>query len=71
MLEFEGKFYDTQKAIKDEWYPTRSQFMVRKYIVERGCKTRAEVAMAEAQNERAGRAKSIAAAKKSRFTSKS
>lgn len=68
MIEFEGKQYTSQTAIRDEWYPGRSTHIVRRYVVDGGCKTRMEVAIAESKAASAGRAKCIAAARRSGFT---
>lgn len=68
MIEFEGKQYTSQVAIRDEWYPGRSAHIVKRYVVQGGCKTRMEVAIAESQAANAGRARSIAAARRSGFT---
>ena len=58
---FEGKEYTSQRAIQKEYFPTRSTNVVRRYIVDGGCKTVAEVLAAEHRAYYAGLAKSKAA----------
>jgi hypothetical protein len=60
---FEGKEYATQEELRKDRFPTRSCHIIKRYVIQGGCKTMAEVAMAEAVAHQAGLKKALIAAR--------
>ncbi len=47
---FEGKEYATQEELRKDRFPSRSCHIIKRYIIQGGCKTMAEVAMVTGSN---------------------
>ena len=63
---FEGKEYATQEELRKDRFPSRSCHIIKRYIIQGGCKTMAEVAMAEAVAYQDGLKKALIASRKGR-----